>query len=198
MPIDPTMLLTGAGMVQFKPIFLGKTKVDYTRAASCQKCVRTTDIDVIGQTGRHLSFFEMLGNFSFGDYYKREATEWAWRVLTEEFRIEKDRLWVTIFETDDEAGDLWRDKVGVSSDRIVKLGEADNFWSAGPTGPCGPCSEILFDQGEEFSCGKPSCAPGCDCDRYLEIWNLVFMQYNRDSDGELHPLPNKSIDTGMG
>lgn len=197
-PIDPTMLLTGAGMVQFKPIFLGKTKVDYKRAASCQKCVRTTDIDIIGQTGRHLSFFEMLGNFSFGDYYKREATEWAWRVLTEEFKIEKDRLWVTIFETDDEAGDLWRDKVGVSSDRIVKLGEADNFWSAGPTGPCGPCSEILFDQGEEFSCGKPTCAPGCDCDRYLEIWNLVFMQYNRDSDGELHPLPNKSIDTGMG
>ncbi|MDP1808996.1 MAG: alanine--tRNA ligase, partial [Actinomycetota bacterium] len=197
-PADPTMLLTGAGMVPFKPVFLGKDKVDYTRAASVQKCVRTTDIEMIGRTGRHLSFFEMLGNFSFGDYYKQEAITWAWELLTKVYKLDPDRLWATVFTTDDEAADIWRDSVGLPAQRIVRLGEKDNFWSAGPTGPCGPSSEIHFDQGPDLECGRPACAPGCDCDRYLEIWNLVFMQYNRDENGELHPLPKKNIDTGMG
>lgn len=197
-PADPTMLLTGAGMVPFKPVFLGKEKVDYTRAAGVQKCVRTTDIEMIGRTGRHLSFFEMLGNFSFGDYYKQEAISWSWELLTKIYKLDPDRLWATVFTTDDEAADIWRDSVGLPAARIVRLGEKDNFWSAGPTGPCGPSSEIHFDQGPELSCGRPGCAPGCECDRYLEIWNLVFMQYNRDENGELHPLPKKNIDTGMG
>ena len=197
-PADPTMLLTGAGMVPFKPIFLGKEKVDYTRAVSCQKCVRTTDIEKIGLTGRHLSFFEMLGNFSFGDYYKKDAIPWSWKFLTEVLRVDASHLWVTVFESDDESAEIWRDEVGVADDRIVRLGEKDNFWSAGPTGPCGPCSEVHYDLGEDPGCGKPGCAPGCDCDRYLEIWNLVFMQYNRAENGDLNPLPNKSIDTGMG
>jgi len=197
-PADPTMLLTGAGMVPFKPVFLGKVEVDYTRAASVQKCVRTTDIEMIGRTGRHLSFFEMLGNFSFGDYYKKEAITWAWELLTKVYKLDRDRLWATVFTSDDEAADIWRESVGLPAERIVRLGEKDNFWSAGPTGPCGPSSEIHFDQGPELGCAKPTCAPGCDCDRYLEIWNLVFMQYNRDKNGELHPLPKKNIDTGMG
>ena len=197
-PADPTMLLTGAGMVPFKPIFLGKEKVDYSRAASCQKCVRTTDIDMIGRTGRHLSFFEMLGNFSFGDYYKKDAIPWSWQFLTQVLKVDPNQLWVTVFESDDEAVDIWRDDVGVADDRIVRLGEKDNFWSAGPTGPCGPCSEIHYDLGADLGCAKPGCAPGCHCDRYLEVWNLVFMQYNRAENGDLNPLPNKSIDTGMG
>jgi len=197
-PADPTMLLTGAGMVPFKPIFLGKAEVDYSRATSVQKCVRTTDIELIGRTKRHLSFFEMLGNFSFGDYYKKEAIGWAWELLTDVYGVDASRLWVTIFETDTEAGDIWRDEIGVEADHIVRLGADDNFWAAGPTGPCGPSSEILYDQGEELGCGRPGCAPGCDCDRYLEIWNLVFMQSNRDEAGELHPLQRKNIDTGMG
>ncbi len=197
-PADPTMLLTGAGMVPFKPIFLGKTEVDYVRATSVQKCVRTTDIELIGRTKRHLSFFEMLGNFSFGDYYKQEAIAWAWELLTEVYGLDRSRLWVTIFETDEEADAIWREEAGVAADRIVRLGAADNFWAAGPTGPCGPSSEILYDQGEALGCDKPTCAPGCDCDRYLEIWNLVFMQSNRDEAGELQPLPRRNIDTGMG
>lgn len=197
-PADPTLLLTGAGMVQFKPVFLGKSAVDYTRAASVQKCVRTTDIERVGHTARHLTFFEMLGNFSFGDYYKKEASTWAWEFLTGRIGLPEDKLWVTIFETDEEAFYVWRDDVGVDEGRIVRLGEDDNFWSAGPTGPCGPCSEIIYDYGPERGCDDPQCGVGCDCDRYLEIWNLVFMQYNRDNKGELHPLPRKNIDTGMG
>jgi alanyl-tRNA synthetase len=197
-PADPTMLLTGAGMVPFKPIFMGRAQTDQHRAASVQKCVRTTDIELIGRTGRHLSFFEMLGNFSFGDYYKREAVKWAWELLTVEFKLDPERLWVTVFETDDEAADIWEREVGVEPERIVRLGADENFWSAGPTGPCGPSSEILYDQGPEAGCGRPECVVDCDCDRYLEIWNLVFMQYNRDERGELHPLPKKNIDTGMG
>lgn len=197
-PADPTLLLTAAGMVQFKPIFLGKIKVDYTRAASVQKCVRTTDIEQVGHTARHLTFFEMFGNFSFGDYYKQEASQWAWEFLTKELGLSSEKLWVTVFETDEEAVKIWRDDVGVAEDRIVRLGEKDNFWSAGPTGPCGPCSEVLYDLGPERGCDRPKCAVGCDCDRYLELWNLVFMQYNRDEKGELHPLPKKNIDTGMG
>lgn len=197
-PADPTLLLTAAGMVQFKPIFLGKESVDYTRAASVQRCVRTTDIDRVGHTARHLTFFEMLGNFSFGDYYKKEAGIWAWDLLTNCFKLPREKLWVTIFETDEEAFQVWRDEVGVTDERIVRLGERDNFWAAGQTGPCGPCSEIIYDFGPERSCDDPNCGVGCDCDRYLEVWNLVFMQYNRDEKGELHPLPRKNIDTGMG
>ncbi len=196
-PNDPTMLLTTAGMVQFKPIFAGVVKADFTRAASCQKCVRTTDIERVGHTARHHTFFEMLGNFSFGDYYKKEACEWAWELLTQDLGMDVGRLWVTVFRDDDEAEQIWRDVVGVAADRIVRLGEEDNFWSAGATGPCGPCSEVIYDFGEERSCGT-GCKVGCDCDRWLEVWNLVFTEFDRDEEGVLHPLPKKNIDTGAG
>lgn len=196
-PDDPSLLLTAAGMVQFKPVFQGKKQVDYSRAATVQKCVRTTDIDVVGHTARHLTFFEMLGNFSFGDYYKKEAIPWAWELLTERFKMDSSPLWITIFQDDDEAFEIWNRDVGISEQRIVRLGEKDNFWSAGPTGPCGPSSEIVFDFGEEKSCG-PECRVGCDCNRFLEVWNLVFMQYDRDEQRRLNPLPRKNIDTGMG
>jgi alanyl-tRNA synthetase len=197
-PDDPSLLLTTAGMVQFKPVFLGVRKMDFTRATTVQKCVRTTDIDIIGTTGRHHSFFEMLGNFSFGDYFKSEACAWSYEYSVNVLGLDVDRLWFSIFEDDDEAEAIWRDEVGVRPDRIVRMGENDNFWSAGPTGPCGPCSELYYDQGPDVGCGSPDCAPGCDCDRFLEYWNLVFMQYDRQEDGTLLPLPKKNIDTGMG
>ncbi len=197
-PDDPSLLLTSAGMVQFKPVFLGLRDIGTTRATTCQKCARTTDIDIIGTTGRHLSFFEMLGNFSFGDYFKSEACAWAYEFSTEVLGMDPDRLWFSIYEDDDEALAIWRDEVGVPAERIVRMGAKDNFWSAGPTGPCGPCSELYYDQGPEVGCGLPGCAPGCDCDRYVEYWNLVFMQYDRQEDGTLLPLPSKNIDTGMG
>ncbi len=197
-PDDPSLLLTTAGMVQFKPVFLGVRKMDFTRATTVQKCVRTTDIDIIGTTGRHHSFFEMLGNFSFGDYFKSEACAWSYEYSVDVLGLDVDRLWFSIYEDDDEAEAIWRDEVGVSVDRIVRMGEKDNFWSAGPTGPCGPCSELYYDQGPEVGCGSQECAPGCDCDRFLEYWNLVFMQYDRQEDGRLVPLPKKNIDTGMG
>ncbi|MCL6472141.1 MAG: alanine--tRNA ligase [Firmicutes bacterium] len=196
-PDDPTLLLTAAGMVQFKPIFLGEKKVDFTRAATVQKCLRTTDIENVGKTARHQTFFEMLGNFSFGDYFKKEAISWAWEFVTKYLELPVERLYATIFEDDDEAFYLWKNDIGLSNDRIFRMGE-DNFWSAGPTGPCGPSSEIMYDLGKEFGCGKPTCTVGCDCDRYLEVWNLVFMQYNRDEEGNLNPLPKKNIDTGAG
>src|SRR3989337_336275 len=199
---DPTLLFTNAGMVQFKDVFLGVDKRPYTRATSCQKCVRAggkhNDLEIVGHTGRHHTFFEMLGNFSFGDYFKHEAINFGWELLTEIFKLPKSKLWVTIFKDDDEAFHIWRAEIGLPLERIIRMGEKDNFWAMGDTGPCGPCSEIVIDQGEVFGCGKPSCAVGCDCDRYLELWNLVFMQYERDSLGNLTPLPKPSIDTGMG
>jgi alanyl-tRNA synthetase len=197
-PEDPTLLVTNAGMVQFKPYFMGIVKPEFTRAATCQKCVRTTDIEKVGHTARHLTFFEMLGNFSFGDYYKKEAISWGWEFLTAEMGLDPVRMFCSVFEEDDEAYDIWKDVVGVPEERLVRLGADDNFWDMGATGPCGPCSEILYDQGEGSGCGKASCRPGCDCDRYLELWNLVFMQYNRDENGELSPLPSRNIDTGLG
>ena len=197
-PDDPSLLLTSAGMVQFKPVFLGLRDLGFTRATTCQKCARTTDIDIIGTTGRHHSFFEMLGNFSFGDYFKSEACAWAYEYSTVVLGLDTDRLWFSIYEDDDEAEAIWRDEVGVPADRIVRMGAKDNFWSAGPTGPCGPCSELYYDQGPEVGCGSDTCAPGCDCDRFLEYWNLVFMQYDRDEAGTLTPLPKQNIDTGMG
>lgn len=197
-PDDPSLLLTSAGMVQFKPVFLGLRDIGTTRATTVQKCVRTTDIDIIGTTNRHHSFFEMLGNFSFGDYFKSEACAWAYEYSIEVLGFDLDRLWFSIYEDDDEAERIWRDEVGVPADRIVRMGAKDNFWSAGPTGPCGPCSELYYDQGPEVGCGSPDCAPGCDCDRFLEYWNLVFMQYDRDEEGTLTPLPKQNIDTGMG
>ncbi len=197
-PDDPTLLLTNAGMVQFKPYFLGSARPDFSRAVTCQKCVRTTDVERVGHTARHLTFFEMLGNFSFGDYYKSEAISWGWDFLTADMGLEPTRMYCSVFEEDDEAYGIWRDVVGVPEERLVRLGAEDNFWDMGATGPCGPCSEILYDLGDAFGCGGPECGPGCECDRYLELWNLVFMQYNRDERGELTPLPAKSIDTGLG
>jgi alanyl-tRNA synthetase len=199
---DPSLLFTNAGMVQFKSVFLGEDVRDYKRAVTSQKCVRAggkhNDLENVGHTARHHTFFEMLGNFSFGDYFKKDAIAYAWEFLTTVVKLPKDRLWVTIYKDDDEAFKLWQETAGVSADRIVRLGEKDNFWAMGDTGPCGPCSEIIIDQGKEISCGKPDCTVGCDCDRYLEIWNLVFMQFNRDETGKLTPLPKPSIDTGMG
>ncbi len=197
-PDDPSLLLTTAGMVQFKPVFLGVKSLGFTRATTVQKCVRTTDIDIIGTTGRHHSFFEMLGNFSFGDYFKSEASAWAYEFSTQVLGFDPDRLWFSIYEDDDEAEAIWINEVGVPADRVVRMGAKDNFWSAGPTGPCGPCSELYYDQGPDVGCGSADCAPGCDCDRFLEYWNLVFMQYDRQEDGTLLPLPKKNIDTGMG
>ncbi len=199
---DPTLLFTNAGMVQFKGLFLGKEKRGYTRAVTSQKCIRAggkhNDLENVGFTGRHHTFFEMLGNFSFGDYFKIEAISWAWELLLEVYKVDPDRLYISVYKDDDEAYRIWEQEIGVPSDRIVSLGENHNFWAMGDTGPCGPCSEILIDQGESLGCGRPDCAPGCDCDRYLEIWNLVFTQYDRDPQGNLTPLPRPNIDTGMG
>lgn len=198
---DPTLLFTNAGMVQFKGVFLTEETRDYSRAATSQKCVRAggkhNDLENVGKTARHHTFFEMLGNFSFGDYFKEGAIEMAWDLLVREWRLPGEKLWITIYLDDDEAFDLWR-QIGIPADRIVRLGEKDNFWAMGETGPCGPCSEIVIDQGEGMGCGRPECAVGCDCDRYLELWNLVFMQFNRDAQGMMTPLAKPCIDTGMG
>lgn len=199
---DPTLLFTNAGMVQFKDVFLGHEKRSYTRAVTSQKCVRAggkhNDLDNVGFTARHQTFFEMLGNFSFGDYFKEAAIAYAWEFLTGTLGLPKDKLWITIYKDDDESHSLWQKIAAVPASRIVRLGEEDNFWAMGDTGPCGPDSEIIVDRGEEYACGSDCGLGKCDCDRWLEIWNLVFMQYMRDEDGNLAPLPKPSIDTGMG
>uniref|UniRef100_I2Q7A7 Alanine--tRNA ligase n=1 Tax=Desulfovibrio sp. U5L TaxID=596152 RepID=I2Q7A7_9BACT len=199
---DPTLLFTNAGMVQFKKVFLGQDKPGYKRATTSQKCLRVggkhNDLENVGRTARHHTFFEMLGNFSFGDYFKEDAIRFAWTFLTEVIGLDKSRLYATVYLDDDEAHGLWKKIAGLTDDRIFRLGEKDNFWSMGDTGPCGPCSEIMFDRGEEVACG-PNCGIGtCDCDRYLEIWNLVFMQYDQIAPGNRVALPRPSIDTGMG
>ena len=198
---DPTLLFTNAGMVQFKEVFLGQESRDYSRATSVQRCIRAggkhNDLENVGYTARHHTFFEMLGNFSFGDYFKREAIEFAWEFLTKELNLPEDKLWVTVFEEDQEAEDIWLKDLGVSAERFSRCGAKDNFWSMGDTGPCGPCTEIFYDHGPDVAGGPPG-SPDEDGDRYIEIWNLVFMQFERSEDGTLTPLPNPSVDTGMG
>lgn len=194
---DASLLLINSGMAPMKPWFTGAQTPPRKRVTTCQKCIRTGDIDNVGKTARHGTFFEMLGNFSFGDYFKKEATAWAWEFFTKVMEIPVEKLWVSIYEEDDEARDIWVNQVGVAPDRIVKLGKDDNFWEHG-TGPCGPCSEIYFDRGEEFGCGSPQCGVGCDCDRFMEVWNLVFTQFDKDENGVYHPLDHPNIDTGMG
>jgi alanyl-tRNA synthetase len=204
---DPTLLFTNAGMVQFKGVFLGEDRREYVRATTCQKCVRAggkhNDLENVGRTARHHTFFEMLGNFSFGDYFKAEAIAYAWEFLTAELGLLPGRLWATVFTDDDEAFGLWKRVAGLGDDRILRLGEKDNFWAMGETGPCGPCSEVHFHQGDHIPCaeaaaGRRCLGPACECDRWLEVWNLVFMQFDRDASGRLTPLPKPSIDTGMG
>lgn len=199
---DPTLLFTTAGMVQFKPLY-GGAPLQFSRAASCQKCLRAggkgSDLENVGKTVRHHTFFEMLGNFSFGDYFKEEAIDWAWEFLTEVVKLPKDLLWPSVFRDDDEAFQFWNKKIGLPANRIVRLGEKDNFWGpAGDSGACGPSSEIYYDLGVKRGCGKPNCAPGCDCERYIEIWNLVFPQFDQQTDGTRKPLARRGIDTGMG
>ncbi len=196
---DPSLLFTSAGMVQFKPLWSGSVPLPYRRATSIQKCLRLSDLDNVGRTRRHHTFFEMLGNFSFGDYFKEEAISWAWQYLTEVLKIDRSHLYVSVHKDDTEAYKIWKDVIGLEPKRIYKLGDDTNFWGpAGDSGPCGPCSEIYFDLGEKFSCGKKTCAPGCDCDRYSEIWNLVFPQFDQTVSGERLPLKNRGVDTGMG
>ena len=199
---DPTLLFTNAGMVQFKRAFLGEEKRGYVRATTSQKCVRAggkhNDLENVGYTARHHTFFEMLGNFSFGDYFKEQAIEFAWDLLTNGYGLAGEKLYASVFLDDDEAYDLWHKHIGIPEERVVRFDEKDNFWAMGDTGPCGPCSELLLDRGEQYGCGRPDCRVGCECDRYLEIWNLVFMQFNRDASGTMTPLPKPSIDTGLG
>ena len=196
---DKSLLLINSGMAPMKKFFTGEEVPPRRRVTTCQKCIRTPDLDRVGHTARHGTFFEMLGNFSFGDYFKKEAIAWSWEFLTSPdwLAIPKELLWPSVYEKDDEAYALWRDMVGVPEAHIVRLGKADNFWEHG-SGPCGPCSEIYFDRGEKYGCGSPDCKPGCDCDRYMEIWNNVFSQFNNDGEGHYTELKQKNIDTGMG
>ncbi|MFH0812064.1 MAG: alanine--tRNA ligase [Pseudomonadota bacterium] len=199
---DPSLLFTNAGMVQFKGVFLGTEKPDYVRAVSSQKCFRASgkhnDLENVGYTARHHTFFEMLGNFSFGDYFKKQAIEMSWDFLINHLELPSENLWVTVYEEDEEAEHIWHKNMGIPISRIIRMGKKDNFWAMGDSGPCGPCSEIIYDQGAEMGCGRTECAVGCDCDRFLELWNLVFMQFNQDENGTKTPLPKPSIDTGMG
>ncbi len=194
---DPSILLINAGMTPLKPYFTGAEKPPHPRVTTCQKCIRTPDIENVGKTARHGTFFEMLGNFSFGDYFKKEVIPWAWEFVTKVMEMPEDKLYVSVYEEDDEAYEIWNKDVGLPTDRIVRMGKKDNFWEHG-TGPCGPCSEIYFDRGPERGCGSPDCKVGCDCDRYIEFWNLVFTQFNREEDGSYSKLEKKNIDTGMG
>jgi alanyl-tRNA synthetase len=196
---DPTMLFASAGMVQFKPFFAGTVPLPYTRATTIQKCLRATDLGQVGKSYKYCTFFEMLGNFSFGDYFKKEAIPWAWEYLTQVVKLSKDRLYVSVFRDDDEAYQIWLNDVGLESKRIFRLSEKDNFWGpAGSVGACGPCSEIYYDLGEELGCGRETCGPGCDCPRFIEVYNVVFPQFDKQLDGALLPLKNRGIDTGMG
>ncbi len=198
---DPTLLFTNSGMVQFKDVFLGVDKRSYSRATSSQRSVRAggkhNDLENVGYTARHHTFFEMLGNFSFGDYFKRDAIHFAWQFLTEELKLPKEKLWVTAYHDDEEAASIWLKEIGIPEERFTRISTSDNFWQMGDTGPCGPCSEIFYDHGPDVAGGPPG-TPEADGDRYIEIWNLVFMQFNRDEKGVLHPLPKPSVDTGMG
>ena len=198
-PDDPTLLLTVAGMVPFKPYFLGQKEAPCPRVTTYQKCIRTNDLENVGRTARHHTFFEMLGNFSFGDYFKKEAIKWSWEFVTEVLKLDKDKLWVTVFTTDDEAERIWIEECNFPKERIVRMGESENWWSAGPTGSCGPCSEIHVDLGVQYGGDENSKIgdEGTD-NRFIEIWNLVFTEWNRMEDGSLEPLPKKNIDTGAG
>lgn len=194
---DKSLLLINAGMVPLKPYFAGIEEPPGKRMATCQKCVRTGDIENVGKTSRHATFFEMLGNFSFGDYFKKEAIVWGWEFVTEHLELSAEKIWASVYEEDDEAYEIWRTEINMPEDRIVRLGKADNFWEIG-LGPCGPCSELYFDRGEKYSCGSEDCKPGCECDRYVEFWNYVFTQFDKDEAGNYNLLPNPNIDTGMG
>ncbi len=195
---DASLLLTGAGMVPFKPYFLGQEEPEHRRVTTCQRCLRTPDLENVGKTDRHGTFFEMLGNFSFGDYFKSEAIAWAWEFITEHMELESEKLWASVYLDDDEAYQIWSQEIGLPESRIVRLGKEDNFWEIGVGYPCGPCSEIHYDRGAEYGCGDPNCQPGCECERFMEIWNLVFIEYLNKSEGVYEPLAAKSIDTGMG
>ncbi|HUR38912.1 MAG TPA: alanine--tRNA ligase, partial [Planctomycetota bacterium] len=202
-PNDPSLLFTGAGMNQFKDMFLGRGTLPFKRATTSQKCLRTGDLDAVGRTSRHHTFFEMLGNFSFGDYFKREAINWAWEFATKEMKIAAERLYISVYKDDPEAYKIWNEEVGIPANHLYRLGEGDNFWPAnapsqGPNGPCGPCSELYYDYGPKYGCGSPDCSITCGCNRYVEIWNLVFTQFDRQDGGVLKPLPQKNIDTGAG
>ena len=194
---DPSLLLIPAGMAPMKPWFKGEEEPPRKRVCTCQKCIRTPDIDNIGKTDRHGTYFEMLGNFSFGDYFKKEAIAYCWEFLTDVVGLEADRLYPSVYGQDDEAFDIWNKDIGIAPERIFRFGKADNFWEHG-AGPCGPCSEVYYDRGEEFGCGKDSCTVGCDCDRYIEVWNNVFSQFDNDGQNNYTELKQKNIDTGMG
>ena len=194
---DKSLLLINSGMAPLKPYFTGQEIPPRRRVTTCQKCIRTGDIENVGKTARHGTFFEMLGNFSFGDYFKKEAIEWSWEFLTQVVGLNPDRLYPSVYEEDDEAFEIWNKQMGIPAERIFKFGKGDNFWEHG-SGPCGPCSEIYYDRGEKYGCGKPDCTVGCDCDRYMEIWNNVFTQFDNDGKGNYSELEQKNIDTGMG
>ena len=194
---DKSLLIINSGMAPLKPYFSGAETPPSKRMTTCQKCIRTGDIDNVGYTDRHGTFFEMLGSFSFGDYFKEESIKWGWEFLTEVLKMPAEKLWPSIYEEDEEAFAIWNKIIGIEEQRITRLGKEDNFWEIG-TGPCGPCSEIYFDRGEAHGCGKPDCKPGCDCDRFVEIWNHVFTQFNKDNEGNYTLLKHKNIDTGMG